>query len=283
MFDEPARFTQDRPMSKPVFRFAPSPNGHLHLGHAFSALLNQALARDMGGVLLLRIEDIDTARCKPAFVRAAIDDLDWLGLRFDGDILFQSHHLEDYARLAERLREMGLLYPCSCTRSDPSWASSSSLDPEGQPVYPGTCRTRGPRPGMPLALRLDTGKALTRLGRRLTVDEKGITEPVAPELWGDPVLVRKDIGTSYHLAVVNDDARQHVTHVVRGTDLRAATSIHRLLQELLGYPAPHYHHHDLILHDTGRKLAKSAGDKSLAALREEGVTAADIRRALGFA
>lgn len=265
---------------RPVFRFAPSPNGRLHLGHAYSALLNQHRAREAGGHLLLRIEDIDQTRCTRSLGEAAIDDLHWLGLRFDGAVRWQSEHLAEYHAAQKRLTEAGLTYPCSCTRKDLAALPPSPADPEGQPLYPGTCRSTGPRPGLPASLRLAMDRAAG--DRALTMTEKGQVIPVDPAVWGDVVIARKDIGTSYHVAVCVDDALQGVSHVVRGTDLFAATSIHRLVQDILGLPEPHYHHHDLIRHDTGRKLAKSQGDRSLADLRAAGVTAADIRRQLGF-
>jgi len=278
-------------MSLPAFRFAPSPNGELHLGHAYSALLNARMAMEHGGRFLIRIEDIDTVRCTAELAAGALADLAWLGLAWEEPVRVQSRHMNDYAATQKRLADMGLLYPCFCSRKDIAARSvEGRRDPEGQPLYPGTCRgvtaseieDRIAR-GIPYALRLDMRLALSRLAVVPSFVEQGKTVTADPAPWGDVVLARKDIGTSYHIAVVTDDALQGISHVVRGRDLHAATTIHRLLQELLGLPAPTYHHHELIGDETGRKLSKSAGDISLRTLREQGVSAADIRRALGFA
>lgn len=282
-----------------VFRFAPSPNGYLHLGHAYSALANAEYARHMGGRFLVRIEDIDTTRCREDLVAASLEDLAWLGLSWEKPVLRQSAHFSRYRAAAVDLEAMGLLYPCFCTRNDIAQASGGSpmRDPDGAPVYPGTCRhldaaTREMRRASvdPFALRLDMTAALARIGgRRFGWREASgerletVTEITAhPEKWGDVVLVRKEIPTSYHLSVVLDDALQGVTHVVRGTDLYEATAIHRVLQALLGLPEPFYHHHALIRDEAGGKLAKSAASKPLRALRAEGVTPAEIRERLGF-
>ena len=278
-------------MSLPAFRFAPSPNGELHLGHAYSALLNASLAAQYDGRFLIRIEDIDTTRCTADLAARALANLAWLGLAWEEPVRVQSRHMDDYDGMQKRLADMGLLYPCFCTRKDiAADAAGNSRDPEGQPLYPGTCRGLAASEiedriaqGIPHALRLDMKLALSRLATLSSFVEQGKIVAADPAAWGDVVLVRKDIGTSYHIAVVTDDALQGISHVVRGRDLYAATAIHRLLQELLGLPAPHYHHHDLIGDETGRKLSKSAGDTSLRALRAQGVGAADIRRALGFA
>ena len=278
-------------MSVPVFRFAPSPNGELHLGHAYSALLNARMAREAGGRFLVRIEDIDTVRCTAELAAQALADLAWLGLAWEEPVRVQSRHLNDYAAAQKRLADMGLLYPCFCTRKDIAAQSvEGRRDPEGQPLYPGTCRgLTAPEiedhaaRGTPYALRLDMRLALSRLTAVPSFVEQGETVAADPAPWGDVVLVRKDIGTSYHIAVVSDDALQGISHVVRGRDLHAATSIHRLLQELLGLPVPTYHHHELIGDETGRKLSKSAGDMPLRDLREQGVSAPDIRCALGCA
>jgi len=278
-------------MSVPVFRFAPSPNGELHLGHAYSALLNARMAREAGGRFLVRIEDIDTVRCTAELAAQALADLAWLGLAWEEPVRVQSEHMVDYALAQQRLAAMGLLYPCFCTRKDiAAQGAGGPLDPEGQPLYPGTCRKLTPAEitdrigrGIPHAMRLDMSRALARMATPLAFPEKGKSVAADPARWGDPVLVRKDIGTSYHMAVVTDDALQGISHVVRGSDLYAATAIHRLLQELLGLPAPHYHHHELIGDETGRKLSKSAGDISLRDLRGQGVSAGDVRNALGFA
>ena len=278
----------------PAFRFAPSPNGRLHLGHAYSALLNERAARTSGGRFLIRVEDIDTVRCTRALARAALDDLAWLGLRSDDPVLYQSDHFADYQAAQDRLRSANLLYPCFCSRHDvAALADPGKHDPEGQPVYPGTCKklTSEERierlcAGLSCAWRIDMPRAVENLARPLvyveTMSGAPLEQDALVEAWGDVVIVRKDIGTSYHLAVVVDDARQGISHVIRGRDLRQATAIHRLLQELLGLPQPIYRHHDLIGDETGRKLSKSAGDRSLAMLRQQGVTPKQIRKELGF-
>jgi glutamyl-Q tRNA(Asp) synthetase len=290
-------------MRTPVFRFAPSPNGFLHLGHALSALLNFRMAQAVHGRLLLRIEDIDVARCRPQFEAAIFEDLPWLGVHWDGDVRRQSEHSADYQRAIDRLRSLDLLYPTFERRSDIArlvkhggTGASWPRDPDGTPLYPGRRQPwplaePSPRPsaGRPGALRLDLEQALGRTGA-LTWTETGVgpdgeTGIVAanPQAWGDVVLVRKDIPTSYHLAVVIDDALQGVTHVVRGQDLFWATSIHRLLQDVLGLPAPTYHHHRLIRDAAGRKLSKSTQATGLCALRARGFTPGDIRRLIEWA
>lgn len=289
-------------MTPATFRFAPSPNGRLHLGHALSALTGFEMARRCGGRFLLRIEDIDTARSRPEWIEAIFDDLRWLGIAWDGDVLCQSAHFADYGAAAEQLRALGLLYPCFASRSEiaAALAPGAGTDPDGAPLYPGLHKTMSPdaiarriATGEPYALRIDMPKALAvaaaRLGDRpLAFDafgpdgrEHSVT--VDPARWGDAVIVRKDTPASYHLACVVDDHRQGVTHVTRGLDLLAATDIHVLLQVLLGLDRPVYHHHRLLTGEDGRKLSKSAGDTSLAALRDQGVTAAAIRHQLGFA
>ncbi len=282
-------------MSVSTFRFAPSPNGRLHLGHAFSALLNQRMARAAGGRFLLRIEDIDTLRCTPELTEAMLMDLAWIGLRWEEPVLRQSEHLAHYHAAQQALRDRGLLYPCFCSRQDIARRTGPEAlrDPESQPLYPGTCRlmsaedraTRIAR-GDPAAWRIDMRLALAELLAPLAFSEQGsgaaVIEIARPEAWGDVVLVRKDIGTSYHIAVVLDDARQGISHVVRGRDLFHATSIHRLLQHLLALPVPRYFHHPLIGDETGRKLSKSLGSRSLSELRQEGIAGADVRKALGF-
>jgi glutamyl-Q tRNA(Asp) synthetase len=270
-------------MVQPIYRFAPSPNGRLHLGHAYSALQNEQRARQSGGRLLLRLEDIDVVRCTAEFCQCAIEDLQWLGIQFEPDIRVQSRHRANYEQALERLRRMGLLYGCDCSRTDREKAmAATGADPDGQPFYAGTCRERN-LSGPDLAQRLDMEKALKLMRAPLAIFDNGIERLVNPEIWGDVILGRRDIGISYHVAVVVDDALQGVTHVVRGADLRHATAIHRLLQALLDLPAPQYEHHDLIRDQTGRKLAKSKSDTSLAELREQGATPYDIRRMLGFA
>ncbi len=277
-------------MPQPVFRFAPSPNGRLHLGHAYSALLNERLAKEAGGRLLLRIEDIDLERCTAGNISCAMDDLRWLGLAFEEPVIRQSSRMTAYRDAIAQLTELGLLYVCTCSRktlADHAAADQNVVrDPESQPLYPGTCRRIAHAFSKDSILRLDTQRALQLCGTRtgsISWTEKGATRPADPSRWGDVIIARKTIGTSYHLSVVVDDAWQGVTDVVRGEDLLEATAIHRLLQVLLGLPEPRYYHHALIRHDTGRKLAKSKGDESLADLRAGGMTATDIRAALGFA
>ena len=282
--------------TRPVFRFAPSPNGRLHRGHALSALTNERFARRLGGALLLRIEDIDIGRCRPEFEAAIHEDLGWLGLRFDGSVRRQSEHLEDYRAALEKLRAKGLLYACRCSRSQIRAAIAAeelrrgtawSRDPDGAALYPGTCRGLSVDPAEEHVLRLDMKAALAVAGGELRYrcfDEAGGEVMVAadPARWGDVVLARKDVPTSYHLSVVVDDALQGVSHVVRGRDLEAATDVHVLLQRLLGLPVPRYHFHGLIRDEAGEKLAKSRGSRSLADLRAAGVTAQQIRAELGF-
>lgn len=277
-------------------RFAPSPNGYLHLGHAYSALFSAQAARQLDGEFLLRIEDIDWARCKPEYTGQIFDDLAWLGLKWPEPVRRQSAHLPAYTTALDRLDRLRLLYPCFCTRKKLNTANTAK-DPDGAPVYPGTCRLLTARDrmrrmtaGEPYAMRLDMKKAIMAGGPGVTFEERGedVLErgrfvEITPQAWGDVVLARKDIGTSYHISVVVDDAVQSITHVTRGLDLYHATSIHRLLQVVLELPAPVYCHHRLIDDDTGRKLSKSAGDRSLRSLREAGVGADDVQAALGFA
>lgn len=286
--------------ARPVFRFAPSPNGELHLGHALSALVGWEAARAAGGRFLLRIEDIDTGRSRPEHVAGIFADLRWLAITWEEPVLFQSTRFSAYAEAAQRLEAMGLLYPCFATRAEIEAAATGAKDPDGAPLYPGLWKDRPTTDidrrkaaGEPSALRIDIDKALaaarTRLGdRRLTfceLGENGRLDIIAaePALWGDAVIVRKDTPSSYHLAVVVDDAWQGVTHVTRGRDLYAATHLHRLLQMLLDLPEPLYRHHRLITDSDGRKLAKSARDTSLRCLREAGVTPAEVRRLVGLA
>jgi glutamyl-Q tRNA(Asp) synthetase len=280
----------------PVFRFAPSPNGFLHLGHALSALENHERARAAGGRLLLRIEDIDTVRCRPEYEAAIYEDLAWLGITWEEPVRRQSEFLDDYARVLERLRAQNLAYPTFESRAEIARLVAAReaqgvwpRDPDGSPLYPGSSpaipieeRTRRMR-NEPYVLRLDSKAAAARAGA-LAWRETGKSESdvrAEPEAWGDVVLARRDTPTSYHLAVVVDDAIQGVTHVVRGQDLFAATSVHRLLQVLLDLPAPIYHHHRLVLDQDGRKLSKSTGATALRALRAAGATPADIRRMVG--
>jgi glutamyl-Q tRNA(Asp) synthetase len=290
-------------MAVPVFRFAPSPNGFLHLGHAYSALLNRDLAARASGRLLLRIEDIDQIRCRPAFAQAICDDLAWLGLEWDRPARRQSEHFGDYRAALARLDTLGLVYPSFESRADIAGmvverergGARWPRDPDGAPLYPGDRsrmsiaeQARRVAAGDPYALRLDMQAALTLTGA-LTWDESGAgpddeTGSIAarPAAWGDVVLARKETPTSYHLAVTVDDAAQGVTDIVRGRDLFHATSVHRLLQVLLGLPEPRYHHHALILGADGRKLSKSTHATALRELRAAGATPEAVRRRIGL-
>jgi len=299
---KPGNDTSENSMSRPIFRFAPSPNGYLHLGHAYSALLNSDLARETGGEFLLRIEDIDQARCRAEFEDAIYQDLEWLGITWKSPVRRQSEHLAEYVQALEKLIALGLVYPAFESRAEIArmvaereqkapWPS----DPDGVALYPGTARTlsqaeraRLIRSGAPYALRLDMAAACLRAGE-LTWHEvgegpKGETGNVAaaPAAWGDVILARKEMPTSYHLSVVVDDAQQGVSEVVRGQDLFWSTGIHRLLQELLGLPRPAYRHHRLILDDAGQKLSKSTQATGLRELRAQGATPDDVRRRVGF-
>lgn len=277
-----------------MFRFAPSPNGYLHLGHAYSALFTAFWAERLGGRFLVRIEDIDTTRGKPEFTAAILEDLQWLGLAWEEPVLRQSDRFDAYQAAADELGRQGLLYPCFCSRTEIA-AAATGTDPDGAPLYAGTCRHISATEmnarltaGAPVQYRLDSEMALSRTGS-LTFTTAGPTpldrpqiRYARPERWGDVVLQRKETPTSYHLSVVVDDAAQGVTHVTRGRDMEAATDIHVLLQFLLGLPSPIYTFHKLLLDDAGRKLAKSKGSKSLRDLRAEGWTPDDVRRAVGF-
>jgi len=286
----------------PVFRFAPSPNGYLHLGHALSALLNADMAREAGGRLLLRIEDIDATRCRPEYEAASYEDLAWLGLGWEEPVRRESEHLGDYRAALARLDAMGLVYPSFESRAEIARLVAMReaqgpwlRDPDGAPLYPGDAKSmpaeeRAGRvaAGDPYALRLDMQAALGRTGP-LTWRETGAgpegetgTIPADPARWGDVILARKDVPGSYHLSVVVDDAAQGVTDVVRGRDLFHATSVHRLLQTLLGLPSPRYHHHRLLLDADGRKLSKSTRATGLRELRAQGLTPSDIRRLAGL-
>lgn len=279
---------------QPVFRFAPSPNGELHLGHALSALVDFEECRRLGGRFLLRVEDIDQTRCRPDYEDGIYRDLAWLGLSWEEPVRRQSEHMADYASALARLDAMGLVYPAFMTRaeiaalaSDPAWPR----DPDGAPLYPPHDRglaTQEARDrvaaGAPYALRLRMEEAAARTGPLSFTELDGGAHEVAadPRVWGDVVIARKETPTSYHLAVAVDDAAQGVTHVVRGRDLYAATAVHRLLQTLLELPAPVYRHHRLVVDARGRKLSKSDRDTSLRSLREAGHTPADIRRLVGL-
>ena len=284
--------------NRTVVRFAPSPNGHLHLGHAYSALMNQLIARETAGRLLMRMEDIDTTRCRPEFEAAICEDLAWLGFDWEKPVRRQSEHLSDYTSALESLEQRGLVYPCFCSRGDimavvaprPSWPT----DPDGTPLYAGTCkhlsrreRDRRLAAGEKASYRLDMDRALRVGGYGLTWNEyregsQPVEEQASPNVWGDAVLARKDIATSYHIAVVIDDAAQGVTDVVRGEDLFMATSLHRMLQDLLDLPVPSYHHHVLLRDGAGQKLSKSLRAKSLRAFRQEGYSADEVRARIGL-
>ena len=280
--------------TNPILRFAPSPNGYLHLGHAYSALFTDHWARVLRGTFLLRLEDTDVTRCRPEFADAILEDLAWLGLQWAEPVLRQSDRFPLYAAAAERLDAMGLLYPCFCTRSEIT-AAATGTDPDGAPLYAGTCRHLSPGQvaerlarGDAVQYRLDGAEAVRRIGfltftqSQPTPLDRPQIRYARPERWGDVVLQRKETPTSYHLSVVVDDAAQDVTHVTRGRDMEAATDIHVLLQFLLGLPSPVYTFHKLILDAEGNKLAKSKGSPSLRDLRAGGTSAAEIRRDLGF-
>jgi len=283
-----------RSFASRVYRFAPSSNGYLHLGHAYSALLNYELACETGGRFLLRIEDIDAERCRTEFDQAVFEDLGWLGLSWETPVRRQSEHLSDYADALAKLGARGLTYPCFCSRAEIMNAAGGRdrwpRDPDGSPLYPGTCkhlaaeeRKRRLHAGLPAALRIDMEAALAEARRSLSWHELGGSgQPhvvaAEPAQWGDATLARKDIHASYHIAVVVDDALQGVTDVVRGEDLFLATSLHRLLQTLLDLPAPVYRHHPLLRDASGRKLSKSLKAKSLRSLRQEAVAPEDVRQ-----
>jgi glutamyl-Q tRNA(Asp) synthetase len=281
-------------MSQPILRFAPSPNGYLHLGHALSAFLTWDAAEKLGGIAHLRIEDIDLNRCKPEFTQAIFEDLTWLGLNWPEPVLIQSERLELYADAANVLRNEALIYPCFCTRAEIA-EHASETDPDGAPIYPGTCRhlsnaeriERLER-GDAVQFRLHVEAAREHVGMLTytvvgpTVLDRPQVRYARPERWGDVVLQRKDTPTSYHLSVVVDDAAEGVTHVTRGRDLEAATDIHVLLQALLGLKSPIYHFHRLLKDETGQKLSKSRDSKSLRDLRAEGLTPSDVRRLIGL-
>ncbi|HEY6433563.1 MAG TPA: tRNA glutamyl-Q(34) synthetase GluQRS [Acetobacteraceae bacterium] len=275
-----------------VTRFAPSPTGFLHLGHAYAALLAWRRAREAGGRFLLRIEDIDAARCRPAYTAAILEDLDWLGLDWD-EVRIQSEHLFEYRTTLDRLVARSLLYPCFCTRAEIAQEIARSSEaphaPDGSRRYPGTCRhlpadQRAARiaAGAPYALRLDLARAVASLPGPLTYDEEGEGTVVChPERFGDPVLARKDIPASYQLCVTHDDALQGVTLVTRAADLKASTDLQRLLQALMDWPAPRYAHHRVLTDATGRRLSKRDGAIALRSLRTEGHTPARVRKMAG--
>lgn len=274
-----------------ITRFAPSPTGRLHLGHAFSALFAERAAGE-GGCFLLRIEDIDLSRCRSEFVEGIYEDLAWLGLRWPEPVRRQSEHFGEYRIALDRLDAQGLLYPCFCTRaeilSEIQAAGGAPQGPDG-PRYPGTCRTLEPakakdriEAGEPHALRLDVERAMAGLPELTFVDREAGRFVADPRPFGDVVLARKDVPASYHLAVTRDDALQGVTLVTRGIDLLPATHIHRLLQELLSLPVPEYHHHGLLLDEAGRRLAKRDRSRTLAELRAASVMPEEVRAMVGF-
>ena len=300
----PRNSTSPDDENRPVFRFAPSPNGLLHLGHAYSALLNLEMARAAYGIMLLRIEDIDRERCTAQNEARMLEDLEWIGFEWDALPMRQSENFARYAGVIDDLFEAGLAYPATLSRREIADAiekvtesgGSWPRDPDGSPLYPGAERdmSREARQaivagGKNYAMRLDIARALERGGRDLVWLEDGAGPhgetgivPADPSSWGDVVIARKDVPASYHLSVVLDDAAQGITNIVRGRDLFHATSVHRLLQEILGLAVPVYHHHDLILDSDGHKLSKSRRSTALRHLREAGMTPADIRRLIGL-
>lgn len=289
-------------MTLPTFRFAPSPNGALHLGHAFSALLNARMAAEAGGRLLLRVEDIDLERCAPEFERGILEDLVWLGLQWEQPVRRQSQHFGDYSEALRRLVDEDLAYPAFMSRGEVrAWLAEEApadwpRDPDGVPLFPprdrglsASARKARIGGGESHSWRLDMNAALARLRRPSTWEETGMGPAgetgivvADPAAWGDVVIARKDVPASYNLCVVVDDAIQGVTDVVRGRDLFHATAVQRVMQDLLGLPVPTYHHHDLILGEDGRKLSKSRRDTALRSLRDAGVTPGDIARMVGL-
>lgn len=283
--------SKPQPPAATVTRFAPSPTGRLHLGHAYSGLFAFAAARASGGRFVLRIEDIDATRCRPEFEAAIYEDLAWLGLRWETPVRRQSEHMADYAAALDRLAGRGLVYPCFCTRAEiRAEIARAGAAPHGSdPVYPGTCRTlaaaereRRMAAGRPYAMRLDVARALAETGPLTWTDRAAGAIAADPLPLGDVVIARKEIPTSYHLAVTVDDHLQGITLVTRGADLFAATHTHRLLQALLGLRTPLYHHHRLITDPSGERLAKRAGAPTLAALRAAGKTPAAVRAMVGY-
>ena len=260
-------------MNQPVFRFAPSANGRLHVGHAYSALLNAQMAREAGGRFLVRIEDTDQTRCSPEFASLVLEDLAWLGLEWEEPVRVQSQHFVDYDANLAKLSAVGAIYPCFCSRTAAAATALDTRDPDNQSHYGGTCRLISRDEAQ---ARINSGAVH---GWRIDMARFGNPQTSA---WGDMIIAKKKVGSSYHIAVVTDDALQAITHVVRGKDIEAATPVHVLLQRLLGLATPHYHHHDLITDEHGTKLSKSLKSKSLAALRYAGAAPADIRKRLGF-
>ncbi len=274
-----------------ITRFAPSPTGHLHLGHAFSALYAKQCADDQGGRFLLRIEDIDPERCKKEYELKILEDLEWLGIHWPLPVRRQSEHIDDYVNALATLKSMDLLYPCFCSRNDIRTEIAAAgyaphalpRGPEG-PLYPGTCRKLSTieqqsrkASGIPFSLRFKTDAALQITGPLKWHDQLTGTQVAIPEKFGDPILARKDIPTSYHLSVAVDDHVQGITCVIRGQDLYSATHIHRLLQALLGLNTPTYHHHPLLTDDQGRRYAKRRNSLTLRVLRSKGHSASKVR------
>lgn len=276
-----------------ITRFAPSPTGLLHLGHVYAAGFASQAAKAASGSFLVRLEDIDTTRVRPEYETAIFEDLAWLGLEWQQPVRKQSEHFDDYRSALARLEAMGLLYPCFCTRkeiqAEIAGAGQAPQGPDG-PLYPGICRSKSKAEqeermtaGHPYALRLDVAKACAIAGTDLKwIDRTHGEHEARPEIFGDVVLARKETPTSYHLAVVVDDALQGVTLVTRGEDLLPATHLHRLLQALLGLPVPEWQHHRLITDEHGRRLAKRDQARSLRSLREVGMSAADVWRSVGL-
>jgi glutamyl-Q tRNA(Asp) synthetase len=274
-----------------VSRFAPSPTGYLHLGHALSAWTAWRRARESGGRFVLRLEDIDLGRCRPAFAEAIMEDLRWLGLDWDGPVRVQSTHFDDYRGVLEELAHRALIYPCFCSRAEVAREAAGSVaaphGPDGGVLYPGTCRGLGAADraarlaaGAPHVWRLDMVAALAGAPPLTFLDEDLGEVTARPERFGDVVLGRRDVPASYHLCVTHDDALQGVTHVIRGEDLREATHLHRLLQHLMGWDVPRYAFHRLLLGADGRRLSKRDGAVSLRALRAGGMTAEEVQKVL---
>lgn len=286
-----------QPMSQPIFRFAPSPNGKLHLGHAYSALLNQKLAREAGGKLLLRIEDIDIARCTPELEAQMLNDLEWLGIEWDEKPMRQSDNFETYRKTFEYLLNHDTIYPAFMSRGEVNKIVAEAeetgkiwpRDPDGTPHYPSRDKNMSKKKRLemlslhtPKSYRFDMSEIVEIFADLFQWVEKNSSVIAEPLAWGDVVLARADVPTSYHLSCVLDDAAQNITHIVRGEDLYHATAIHRVLQDLLDLKEPQYHHHKLILDKDGQKLSKSRKDTSLADLRELGKSPDDIKKLIGF-
>lgn len=284
-------------MSQPIFRFAPSPNGKLHLGHAYSALLNQKLAREAGGKLLLRIEDIDTQRCTPELEAQMLDDLKWLGIEWDEEPMRQSDNFETYRKIVKKLLDKKIMYPAFMSRGEVNTIVKKAeksgkiwpRDPDGTPHYPPHDKNMSKKKRSkvlssqsPNSYRFNMSEVIDIFGDMFQWQEKRLDTFADPKAWGDVVLARADIPTSYHLACVLDDAAQNITHIVRGKDLFYATAIHRVLQNVLDLEEPQYNHHKLILDEDGQKLSKSRKDTSLSDLRKQGKSPDDIKNLIGF-